>query len=49
MAPKKAKKSADNINSKLSLVMKSGKGEIIVGYMANPQIRERTHTNVSAP
>ena len=32
MAPttKKAKKTADNINSRLALVMKSGKGEQII-------------------
>jgi large subunit ribosomal protein L30e len=28
MAPKKAKKTADSINSRLALVMKSGKGAI---------------------
>jgi hypothetical protein len=27
MAPKKAKKTTDSINSRLALVMKSGKGE----------------------
>lgn len=34
MAPttKKAKKTADNINSRLALVMKSGKGEQIILY-----------------
>jgi hypothetical protein len=29
MAPKKAKKTADSINSRLALVMKSGKGKLI--------------------
>jgi large subunit ribosomal protein L30e len=28
MAPKKAKKTADSINSRLALVMKSGKGKL---------------------
>ena len=30
MPPKKAKKTADSINSRLALVMKSGKGEILI-------------------
>ena len=34
MAPKKAKKAADNINSRLALVMKSGKGKPLIGASA---------------
>jgi len=46
MAPKKAKKAADSINSRLALVMKSGKGAT-----AQPILSSRNHSdhNVQSP